>query len=138
MANSKYINSYNMMKKMVTYFFPFTEVEALFSNLLTRANHNFIKPKLAKKSLGIRSPWHMWCFTSKTLSDLNLNTRHPSLVYFYEYLHFFEPSSIMSLEEWCQRNFEKNLSDFKNHTRNIEKMKEFARLYTYHILSYKK
>ena len=54
LANSKYFNSYNMMKKKLvsvynfrTYFFPFTEVEASFSNLLTRANQNFIKPKLA-------------------------------------------------------------------------------------------
>ena len=38
--------------KFRTYFFPLGEVEASFSNLLTRANHNFIKPKFAKESSG--------------------------------------------------------------------------------------
>ena len=54
LANLILINSYNMRKKCVmslykfrTYFFPFTEVEASFLNLLTRANRNFIKPKLS-------------------------------------------------------------------------------------------
>ena len=54
LANLKYINSYNMMKKKLvslynfrTYFFPLGEVEVSFSNLLTRTNHTFIKPKLA-------------------------------------------------------------------------------------------
>ena len=54
LANLKFINSQNMMKKYLvslynfrSYFFPFTEVEVSFLNLLPRANHNFIKPKLA-------------------------------------------------------------------------------------------
>ena len=54
LANLEYINGYNMMKKKLvslynlwTYFFPLGEVNASFLNLLTRANHNFIKPKLA-------------------------------------------------------------------------------------------
>ena len=46
LANLKYINGYNMMKKNLvslhnfrTYFFPLGEVNASFSNLLTRANN---------------------------------------------------------------------------------------------------
>ena len=54
LANLKFINCQNMMKKYLvslynfrSYFFRFTEVEASFLNLLPRATHNFIKPKLA-------------------------------------------------------------------------------------------
>ena len=46
LANLKHINSYNMRKKSAmslydfrTYFFPLGEVQASFSNLLTRANN---------------------------------------------------------------------------------------------------
>ena len=46
LANLKYINDYNMMKKNLvslhnfrTYFFPLGEVKASFSYLLTRANN---------------------------------------------------------------------------------------------------
>ena len=53
LANLILINSYNMRKKCVmslykfwTYFFPFTEVEASFSNLFSTAINNFIKPKV--------------------------------------------------------------------------------------------
>ena len=46
LANLKYINGYNMMKKNLvslhnfrSYFFPLGEVNASFLNLLTRANN---------------------------------------------------------------------------------------------------
>ena len=54
LANLKYINSCDMMKKKLsslynfrTYFFPLSEVEVSFSNLITRTNHTFIKPNLS-------------------------------------------------------------------------------------------
>jgi len=53
LANLKCINSYNMKKKNLvllynfgSYFFPFSKVNGSFSNLLTTANNNFIKPKV--------------------------------------------------------------------------------------------
>jgi hypothetical protein len=53
LANLKYINSYNMMGKKLgsvynfrTYFFPLGEVDVSFSNLLSTAINNFIKPKV--------------------------------------------------------------------------------------------
>ena len=53
LANSKYFNSYNMMKKKLvsvynfrTYFFPPGEVDISFLNLLSTAINTFIKPKV--------------------------------------------------------------------------------------------
>ena len=54
LANFKYINSYKMRKKSLvllhkfwTYFFQIGKVEAPFTNLLSIAINNFIKPKVA-------------------------------------------------------------------------------------------
>ena len=53
LANLKYINSCDMMKKKLsslynfrTYFFPLGEVDVSFLNLLSTAIINFIKPKV--------------------------------------------------------------------------------------------
>ena len=53
LANSKYFNSYNMMKKKLvsvynfrTYFLPLIELDVSFLNFLSRAINNFIKPKV--------------------------------------------------------------------------------------------
>ena len=53
MMKKKLVSVYNFG----TYFFPFTKVEASFSNLLTRANHNFIKPK-GLQYIRIENPLH--------------------------------------------------------------------------------
>ena len=62
MANLKYINDQNMMNKNLvslhnfrTYFFPLSEVNASFLNLLTTANNyrKFLGVFFTKKSFGI-------------------------------------------------------------------------------------